>query len=246
MSNTLLRLIGSKAVILHDDPTAYDRLRWIYPYLSKGNKKILDAGCGCGGFSLVAAKQGNTVIGVSFDKTANTKAQENAKILKLTNIDFLALDLRELEKHNLDKFDQIMCFETLEHILDDKRVIKNLASLLSAGGKIFITTPYKYYKPLLGDHISEIENGAHVRWGYTHEEMTTLLEEAGIKVISLEYISGFLSQQLTNLIRILSKINLKFAWYITLPLRILLIPDRLITKLLKYPHLSIGVIGEKV
>jgi len=121
MSNTLLRLIGSKAVILHDDPTAYDRLRWIYPYLSKGNKKILDAGCGCGGFSLVAAKQGNTVIGVSFDKTANTKAQENAKILKLTNIDFLALDLRELEKHNLDKFDQIMCFETFAEKLRESR-----------------------------------------------------------------------------------------------------------------------------
>jgi len=248
MSNILLKLIGYKSIILHDDSAAYDRLKWLKSRLLSGDKRTLDAGCGTGGFSLFAAKKGNDVVGIPFDENANNLAKESAQILKISNVHFRSFDLRKLDQlsSELGKFDQIICLETIEHILNDKKLIKDLSSLLKPGGRLFLTTPYKNYKHLIGDGLSKVEDGGHVRWGYTHEDMRDLFREEGLRVISGEYISGFLSQQLTNLLRILGKVNKRFAWYATFPLRLLLPLDRLVTKLLKYPNLSIGVIGEKV
>jgi len=246
-SNILIKLIGWHATILHEDPCAFDRYRWLKKHLKKGAFKTLDAGSGLGAFSFYAAKQKNSVIGLSLDRQANQQAQENAKILNLKNVDFKEIDLRELDifKNQLGKYDQIICFETIEHIINDEKLIKDLADLLKPGGKLLITTPFKYYKRLWKDAISPIEDGSHVRWGYTHEEMSNLFTKANLTIEAQEYISGFISQQLTNLSRLLNTINKRLAWTIILPFRTLQLIDPFLTHLIKYPFLSIAVIGIK-
>ena len=247
MNNILIKLIGWKALLLHGDPTTYDRWEWLKRHLQEGPLRTLDAGCGSGVFTIFAAKLGNESIGISFDKATMETAKTRANLLNIPNVQFITADLRTLDQYRaaLGLFDQILCLETIEHILNDKKLLKDLASLLKPRGRLFLTTPYKHYKRLMGDHILDYEDGGHVRWGYTHEEMKDLYNECGLEVLSQEYVSGFLSQQITNLMRLLGKLNYKLAWLLAFPLHLFLPLDGPLTKLLRYPYLSIGVVGVK-
>lgn len=250
MNNILIRLIGWKATVLHGDPTVFDRWRWLKRYLSGGSLRTLDVGCGSGVFTMYAAKIGNEAVGISLDERNTQVAGVRARILCIPNVQFIQADLRDLGKFadRLGKFDQIICFETIEHIRNDKKLIAGLSNLLKPGGRLLLTTPFKNHKPLLGEKLSECENGdhiRHIRWGYTHDEIGELFDENGLDTLTKEYISGFVSQQLTNLMRVLSKTNAMIAWVIIFLLRILQIFDSLLTRLIGYPYLSIGVVGMK-
>ncbi len=94
--------------------------------------------------------------------------------------------------------------------------------------------------------MSETEDGGHVRWGYTFEEIRKLFDEADIDVVTEEYISGFISQKITNLLRRLGlMMPYPVVWAATLPLRLLGFLDVPLTNLVRYPYLSIGVVGVK-
>lgn len=250
MKNLLVKIIGFPATIIHGDPAVMDRFFWLKKHLKSGPLKTLDAGCGSGAFTMYAAKVGNDALGISFDERNNKAATERANILGLKNVKFITGDLRQLDKMSgtLGKFNQIICCETIEHILGDQKLIKDFASLLNPGGRVLLTTPYKKYKPLYGDTktgLSAWEDGGHVRYGYSLEEMSSLMENAGLKMESLDYATGFISQQLINLERLLCSVHYIFAWAIVFPFRIFQIFDPLVTKLLKYPHLSIAVSAVK-
>lgn len=247
MKNLLVRLIGWKATILHGDPTVFDRWKLLKRYLLTGPIRTLDVVCGSGAFTMYASKIGNESVGITFDERNSSIVSIRANILGLQNIKIIQKDLRYLDKYidKLGKFDQIICFESIEHILDDRKLISELSLLLKPGGRLLLTTPFKHYKPLRGDRLSDYEDGGHVRWGYTHEEIRELFDTCGIDVILNEYVSGIISQQLTNFMRILSKINSLFAWAIIFPLRIFQIFDPSLTKLIDYPYMCIGVVGKK-
>lgn len=247
MQNILVKLFGWKATLVHGDPPVIDRWRFARRHLAPGPLRTLDAGCGSGAFTMYAAKIGNEAVGVSFDERNNALAQCRADILGIKNIRFIQGDLRFLERfeEGLGVFDQILCFENIEHIKNDKKLLRDLTRLLRPHGRILLTAPFKHYIPLLGDRISEEEDGGHVRWGYTHEEMRRMFEDCGLTVTSEEFISGFISQKLTNLMRRLSRIDMKLAWLLTFPVRLLQLLDEPATRLTAYPYLSIGVVGCK-
>jgi SAM-dependent methyltransferase len=250
--NILIKIIGYPATLIHGDPAVFDRWIWLRRNLKPGNLRTLDAGCGSGAFAMYAAKRGNEVLGISFDERNNEVAVKRAELLKIKNIRFMAGDLRKLDELSpeIGKFDQIICFETIEHILGDEKLVRDFADLLKPGGKLLITAPYKhYYKRLLGDDkegLSINEDGGHVRWGYTHDEMENIFNKAGLIMDKKEYVSGIISQLLIAFYRfLLGKTNHKIAWVISFPFRIFLILDPLITDLFGFPHLSIAVTGKK-
>jgi 2-polyprenyl-3-methyl-5-hydroxy-6-metoxy-1,4-benzoquinol methylase len=243
-----MKLVGWRAILLHDDPCAYQRFKWLKKNLTRGNIRTLDAGCGEGAFTLYAAMKGNDAVGFSFDDASNQVAYRYARQLKCPNAKFVTGDLRKLDKQAamLGKFDQIICFETIEHIMNDKKLICDLASLLNPGGRLLLTTPNKNYKHLYGDSISLTEDGGHVRWGYTHDELKTMFSANGLEVVKQDFIGGMVSQKLTNLLRFIGKkSNRRIAWTATLPLRTLSVMDPALTHLLRYPFHSIGVVGIK-
>jgi SAM-dependent methyltransferase len=196
---------------------------------------------------MYAAKVGNQAIGLSFDESNNHKARRRARILEISSVDFVEVDLRDLTmvSDQLGPFDQVICFETIEHILDDRKLLRDLSSALKPGGRFLLTTPFKGYKPLLGDRVSGIEDGGHVRWGYTHIEIQTLFDECGLDVQVQEYISGYVSQRLCNLMRLLGRIDANLARVAVFPLRIFQCIDGPLTNFIRYPFASIAVVGVK-
>jgi len=248
----LVKLIGYYATILHGDVAVFDRYRWLKKHLLAGPLRTLDAGCGSGAFTMYAAKRGNEAIGISFDERNNEIAEERAKLLGINGVRFITGDLRKLDELSgeLGLFDQIICFETIEHILDDEKLVRDFSNLLKPGGKLLLTAPYKYYyKHLLGDDktpISSCEDGGHVRWGYTHEELEKIFNKAGITLIKKEYVSGIITTlQMVTSRFLQKKINFKVVWFLVFPLRALFLIDPLITWMTHCSHLTVAVTGVK-
>lgn len=248
MNDNLVKLMGWPATILHGDPSVFDRWRWLKRHLRPGPLRTLDAGCGSGAFTMYAAKIGNFAVGLTNDGPHVEGSRRRAALLGIGQVEFLQADLRQLDAltETLGRFDQIICFETIEHIKNDRKLLRDLARLLRPDGRLLLTTPHRGYHPLLGDVVSPEEDGGHVRWGYTHAELAALFGEAGLELRVREYISGWVSQRLLNLLRRAALlVGSRLAWGLTFPLRILQCADVPLTRRLGYPYLSVGVIGVK-
>ena len=248
MTHLLVRVFGWSATVLHGDPSVFDRWRWLKRHLRAGPYRTLDAGCGSGALTLYAARKCHEAVGLSYDDANTRKAIARSRILKITNARFLVVDLRELDKwrERLGLFDQVLCLEAIEHILNDRKLVHDLAALLAREGRLLLTTPYKHGRDLYGDHVSPVEDGGHVRKGYTHEEIEAMFAEQGLAVMAAEFVSGIVSQKVMGLQRLLSTIHPVGAWMLTLPLRLLWPLDRPLTSIFRHPYLSIAVVARKI
>jgi SAM-dependent methyltransferase len=247
MRNALVRMLGWRATVLQGDPSVTDRWRWLQRHLRPGSLRTLDAGCGTGAYTLYAATVGNQAVGVAFDSAQVRRAEDRARILGIANTEFHVGDLRELDRFgpSLGTFDQVIVFETIEHIMNDQKLIDDLVARLKPGGTILLTAPYKHHKALWGEKLSEVEDGGHVRWGYTHEDVRAIFERSGLEIVAEEYISGVVTQKLASLQFGLTRIHSQGAWGLTLPLRVFHPLDGPLTRVTGYPHLSVGVVGRK-
>jgi SAM-dependent methyltransferase len=244
MNNILVKLFGWPAIILQRDPSVFDRWLWMRKHLKRGDWRTLDAGCGAGEFTLYASRIGNRAIGLSFDESLNEIGRTRAKLLGL-NAEFLQADLRQLDQlsERLGKFDQIICFETIEHILNDEKLVRDLANLLQPGGSLLLTAPFKDAKHSPGEKLSTREDGGHVRWGYTHAEICLLCDRSGLPVVERVYLTGIISQLIIHWTQ--SSKDSLFARLITYPLRGFVPLDRWLTRALNYPFSTIAAIGLK-
>jgi SAM-dependent methyltransferase len=238
-----LGVLGWWAVLLYGDPCAVDRWLWIRRKALPGPVRTLDAGSGNGVFAMYAARRGNDVTGLSDSAKGQGRADRRARAIGLEGIQFQVRDLRELDRFadELGPYDQVFCLEVIEHILDDRKLLRDLAQVTRPGGQLLLTTPYRHHVPSFGEVISEREDGGHVRSGYTHDEIEELLADAGFQVISDAFLSGIVSQWLNNLQHRLNRVFPHLGWGLTLPLRILRPLDRALTRLTGYPYLAIAV-----
>jgi 2-polyprenyl-6-hydroxyphenyl methylase/3-demethylubiquinone-9 3-methyltransferase len=250
VSDLLLRALGWRSLLLHGDPCVVDRWLWLRAHLRRGPLRTFDAGCGNGAFSIYAARLGNDVVAASFSPYEIQSARRRANLLGVPGIRFEALDLREIDDHRaeLGRFDQIICLETIEHMDDDGGLVRALANLLEPGGRLLLSTPFDGHRPLYSEerHPSASEDGSHVRYGYSPSRLRALVQDAELEVHSEGFVSGVVSQKLTNLLRRLTRrVGRPAAWLIVLPLRPLAVLDGPLTRVLRFPRLSVAVCAVK-
>lgn len=228
MKQFVIRILGYGATLIFGDPMALDRWRWIVRYLprTRGGELLIDVGCGSGAFTLGAAKRGYRALGLSWDKSNNDKAEQRARILGLPNASFAVFDVRQLDElqTNRGQYSYAINTENIEHIIGDAKLIRDIHELLAPGGRLLLTSPNYYYRAIdRGDKgpFEPIEDGRHVRRGYSSAEMRELLEHHGFLVETIEYCGGYFSQRITTLLRLLSRISAPIGWAVTLPLRVL-------------------------
>jgi len=243
----LVKIFGHKATLIHDDTTVLDRWLWLKNRLPKTNnqEKLIDIGCGNGSFTIGASLRGYDSLGLSWDESNQDTANSRATICNARNANFEILDVRALDsrKDFSDKYDVAICLENIEHIINDQKLIHDITMCLKPGGKLLLTTPNYHLKPITDiddGPFLEIEDGRHVRRGYTSKMLKELCENANLELKEITYCSGFISQKITKLYRLIHPVNQILAWFIITPLRILpLIFDPIISKVYKYPSLSI-------
>jgi SAM-dependent methyltransferase len=250
MPDALLRPLGWRSLLIHGDPCVLDRWLWLRSHLRPGAARTFDVGCGNGVFSVYAARMGNSVVAASFSAHEQENARRRAGLLRADGIDFRLIDLRELPDHtdDLGSFDQVICLETMEHLSDDTGLLRTLAGTLRPGGRLLLTTPFEGHLPLHREnrYPSGIEDGSHVRYGYTQERLRGLVETAGLSITSESFVSGVVSQKLTSLMRKLTeRFGLMTSWALVLPLRTLVVLDRPLSRALRYPYLSVAITADR-
>lgn len=254
-SELLLRRLGWRALLIHGDPFVLDRWRWLRsrPGLEAGSDdarpRLLDAGCGNGAFALWAAANGNEVLGLSDTPRDLGKARARAAMLRIDHVTFDEFDLRRLDEDGarLGEFDAVLCLEVIEHVLDDVGLLRRLGERLRPGGLIYVSTPTHDHRPLFGEeaHLSGVEDGRHVRWGYSEAQLRDAFRAAGLQPLEFAVFGGYLTQRLCGLLWRLQRISLPIAWALTLPLRAVTLVDRAVTTRLGKPFMSLGAVARK-
>ncbi len=247
----LVRILGFPGTLLAGDPLVWDRWRWLRPRLKQSSGALLDVGCGSGAFTIGAARMGYRALGLSWDERNQSVASERAHLCNESRARFDVLDVRRLDSRaDLQaQFDVVICLETIEHILDDRKLMADIAACLKPGGKLLLTTPNKDFRaigPQPDDgQLSTIEDGGHVRRGYSEQDLIDLCHRSGLIADEVTFCSGFLSQKLAYVLRKLGSPRYAVGWAAILPLRWVPLLDPIVTPILKWPGYSICLEAHK-
>ena len=107
-------------------------------------KRVLDAACGEGyGSRLLANWGASEVVGVDISAEAIASAQQH---FSSPNVKFIQNDAETLPRHfELNSFDLIVSFETIEHVQDPELFLRNIRDLLKPGGVVAISCPNDWW-----------------------------------------------------------------------------------------------------
>jgi 2-polyprenyl-3-methyl-5-hydroxy-6-metoxy-1,4-benzoquinol methylase len=246
-SSILVRLFGFRATLVHGDTLVLDRWNWLRGRLpvTRNGEQVLDVGCGSGAFSIGAALRGYECLGLSWDAENQDVAQVRAQICAAPGARFEIQDVRSLDAREdlVGRFHIVLCLENIEHILNDRKLIADIARCLRPGGRLLLSTPNLLYRPFTAEYrgpFAEVEDGGHVRKGYSPAMLRELCELSGLRVEAIGYCSGFTSQKITGVMRAVSGRSAALAWVLCLPFR--LIPplvDPCLARVFGWPGFSI-------
>ncbi len=157
--------------------------------------RIIDVGCGSGWLSEYFARMGYEVTGIDISEDLIRMARERVERVPY-NVDhetelrcrFLVQDV-ELAPL-AEKFDAVICYDSLHHFEDERKVFRHLAEMLDVGGLLFIL---EGHKPSSGSATEDELKDVMRRYGtlespFSTEYLRALLDEHGLAVVG-DYVS---------------------------------------------------------
>ena len=150
--------------------------------------RTLDCGCGNAYFSYQAVRRGARCLGITIHEWEKRNCEEMRAYLGLSEHE-LEFQLASLETLAADpaqrgQYDQVILLDVIEHILDARKALRQIHSLLADSGFVYITTPDRDWQAHANQiRVTRHEDGWHVRNGYTFEQLERVLEESGFEPI---------------------------------------------------------------
>ena len=188
-----------------DDETATPWHRLVKAHLDPARdlagKRVLEIACGRGGFACwLAARERHApaeVVAADFAYTAVAKGEEFAAPRGLTNISWEVADIQEL-KHADASFDTVVSCETIEHVPDPRRALRELARVLRPRGRLLLTAPnylgamglYRAYMRLTGRRYTE--EGQPINNFLLLPRVRAWVARAGLRVSEVDGVGHYL------------------------------------------------------
>lgn len=160
-----------------------DRAR-LSRYWRTGPRDVMDAGSGNGYFAWLAYKSGANVTAFSFDAGQVERASQFLNGYRKADPSRLRFEQRNLYDlaSETRQFDEIICYEVLEHLVRDSEVLEQFYRILRPGGVLHLCCPNKLHPRHQAEVLDAAETGGHVRSGYTEQDYRALLEPLGFKM----------------------------------------------------------------
>jgi SAM-dependent methyltransferase/glycosyltransferase involved in cell wall biosynthesis len=157
--------------------------------------RILDVGCGSGWLSEYFARLGYDVTGIDISDELIAMARERLERIPY-DVDhetrlrcrFLVQDIETAPL--AEQFDAVICYDSLHHFEDERKVFRHLSAMLNLGGLLFIL---EGHKPAAGSATEEELQDVMRRYGtlespFSGDYLRTLLDEQGLAVAA-DYLS---------------------------------------------------------
>jgi len=156
---------------------------------------ILDVGCGSGWLSEYFSRLGYKVLGIDISDDLIQMAEERIERVPYDVDHETPLRCRFL-KHDVEtaplpeKFDAIICYDSLHHLEDEAAVLSHLAAMLNIGGLLFIL---EGQKPAAGSATEDELSDVMRQYGtlespFSGDYLRSLLDEHGFAVVG-DYVS---------------------------------------------------------
>lgn len=123
--------------------------------------KVLEIGCGRGGFSKYLLESGAELVAADFSDSAVAIAKR--LLQNAPHCEAIVADIQDIPFPD-NTFDVVVSLETLEHVPDPDKGLAELVRVTKGGGKLIIATPnyfgllglYRKYREVTGRGFSEV------------------------------------------------------------------------------------------
>ena len=127
---------------IKDAAIAYEHLhRYVFATRLAEGKRVLDLASGEGYGTNMLAMKARSVVGVEIDGSAVQHARQK---YKLDNLEFVAGSVTNIPIKEEHGFDLVVCFEAIEHIEDQQKLVAEAKRMLKPDGILVISTPNKH------------------------------------------------------------------------------------------------------
>ncbi len=151
---------------------------------------LFDAGSGFGQYSYYIAKRfpASSIHAIDVKEDYIADCRQFFSAVGITTVNFGVEDLT-VPTHR-DRFDFILSVDVMEHIADDVTVFQNFYSALRPGGRLLIHTPSNLGGSDVHHEGDKSFVEEHARDGYSVEDITEKLTNAGFSLLYTRYSYG--------------------------------------------------------
>lgn len=148
---------------------------------------VLDAGCGSGVFSFMAARRARHVDAIDGSPHMIAIARREQQRQGLLNIDFRESMLDQLSTRPAARYDAIISSSVLEYVENMTDVLNQFKRVLKPGGTLIISMPNSHSFYRKAERIAFQVSGRpryyrHVHHVVSSDTMSDLLSEAGLQI----------------------------------------------------------------
>ncbi len=162
------------------------------------HRSVLDVGCGCGAFTLAAARMADSAVGIDISVPLTEVASERARTAQIDNVEFVVADAQTYA-FAPGTFDLVVSQFGVMFFDDPVRAFSNLRRSLAPGGRLAFVSwqglPANEWLTVIASEVANrveipefggLSRGPGMFALMDQDETTALLESAGFSNVALE------------------------------------------------------------
>lgn len=168
------------------------RMEYITNQITLEDMEILDIGCGGGILAEELSKKGANVTGIDASKKTIEIAKQHSQENNL-KINYECSTLEDHLKKSKKKYDSIICFELIEHVPDQLKLINDISKVSKKGSKLFLSTINRnivsfLFAKVIAEYVLKIvPQGTHQYEKFIKpSELNKILEKSNYKTIDIK------------------------------------------------------------